>query len=207
MLQHFIDQLTLDHGTTLSTTKINSTNYYMLSTTSTTTATNGSATTNNMSETTESSPTTHKRSTTYRGNKGYSLTSKAKKYQFYVFLQIYRYYWSFFQMTLWFTKTLCWTHQLNMTDIKTQILLRWHVEMTRNALGYMMKTATKMVHFYQYGVSLWISNINLIVFTKREVMRVRNNFKIEYCLPTLNISWKMFEITIVFYNRLWSNLH
>ena len=44
-----------------------------------------------------------------------------------------------------------------------------------------------MVHFYQYGVSLWISNITLIVFTKREVMRVRNNFKIEYCLPTLNI--------------------
>ena len=79
MLQHFIDQLILDHGTTLSTTKINSTNYDMLSTTSTTTATNGSATTNNMSETTESSPTTHKRSTTYRGNKGNSLPSKAKK--------------------------------------------------------------------------------------------------------------------------------
>ena len=38
MLKHFIDQLILDHGTTLSTTKTNSTNYDMPSTTSTTIA-------------------------------------------------------------------------------------------------------------------------------------------------------------------------
>ena len=72
MLQHFIDQLILDHAITLSTTKkiTNSTNYDMPSTTSTTTAKNGSATTSDIPVTTESSQTTYQRSTTYRGNKG-----------------------------------------------------------------------------------------------------------------------------------------
>ena len=92
-------------------------------------------------------------------------------------------------MTSLYTRIANWIQLSHTTIMNGLILLRLHVEMTPNALGYSMKTVIKMINSCQLkeGMFLlegWIFMTLAVAFTNRNDMPVIEYFTVRHHLKT-----------------------